>query len=67
MAEAHRSNGDPPCGREVISLRVKPNAKKRKNTNKKQWRDYLPVISHTAAALYWVIRLVLLLWDRFAR
>ena len=48
-------------------MRIKPNAKKRKNTNKKQWRDYLPVISHTAAALYWVIRLVLLLWDEFAR
>ncbi|MBR0258219.1 MAG: hypothetical protein IJQ58_10820 [Synergistaceae bacterium] len=37
--------------------------KKRKKASKKQWREYLPVIAHLAAALYWVIRLGLLLWD----
>lgn len=59
--------GDPPCGKEVIALRKKANTKRRKFTNKKQWRDYLSGISHLDAAAYWVIRLVLLLWDRFAR
>ncbi|MBQ7215988.1 MAG: hypothetical protein IJS39_08375 [Synergistaceae bacterium] len=41
--------------------------KRKKIANKKQRRDYLPVIRHLAAALYWVLRLALLLWDRFAR
>ena len=58
-------NGEPPCGKEVIALRSKPQ-KRKKVANKKQRRDYLPLISHLAAALYWVLRLVLLLWDRFA-
>ena len=48
-------------------MRVKPHAKKRKKASKKQWRDYLPTINHIAAALYWVIRIALLLWDRFSR
>ncbi len=41
--------------------------KRKKVAKKKQRRDYLPVISHLTAVLYLVIRLALLLWDRFAR
>ena len=59
--------GDSPCGKEVIALRKKAHSKKRKSTDKKQWRDYLPVISHFAAALYWFVRLVLMLIDWFNR
>ena len=47
-------------------MRVKPHGKKRKKASKKQWREYLPTIAHLAAALYWLVRLSLLLWDRFA-
>ena len=59
------SNGDPPCGREVIALRQKPKAKKRRNAAKKQGRDNLRRIHHIAAALYWFVRLVLMLIDWF--
>lgn len=48
-------------------MRGQAHSKKRKKASKKQWREYLPVIAHSAAALYWVIRIVLLLWDWFAR
>ena len=58
-------NGEPPCGKEVIALRSKPQ-KRKKVANKKQRREYLPGIHHVAAALYWFERLAFLLWDRFA-
>ena len=40
--------------------------RKRKKPGKRQRRDNLPKIGHLAAALYWFLRLVLMLWDRFA-
>ena len=39
--------------------------RKRKNPGKTQRRIDLAKISHFAAALYWLVRLVLMLWDRF--
>ncbi|MBQ7215989.1 MAG: hypothetical protein IJP54_02335 [Synergistaceae bacterium] len=49
-------------------MRTKAKSTKRKNaTNKKQRRDYLSGISHLAAALYWLVRLVLMLIDWFTR
>ena len=41
--------------------------RKRKNPGKKQWRHNLPRLTNIATALYWLIRLALLLWDRFIR
>ena len=41
--------------------------RKQKHPGKKQRQDDLAKISHLAAALYWLARLALLLWDRFAR
>ena len=61
------SNGEPLCEREVIALRNKAKKPKRRIAQKKQRRDYLRRINHLAAATYWVIRIFLLLWDKFTR
>ncbi|MBR6901519.1 MAG: hypothetical protein IKN30_05610 [Synergistaceae bacterium] len=42
------------------------NKKSQKRTSKKQRRDYLRGLSHLIAALYWLAKLLFLLWDRFA-
>ena len=41
--------------------------RKRKVPGKKQRRDDLSRIRNLAVALYWLARLILMLWDRFAR
>ena len=39
--------------------------RKRKEPKSKQWRQLLGQISFIATASYHVLRLILLLWDRF--
>ena len=57
------SNGEPPCRIEVKAM---PKKGKRK-LNKKQWPDNLRWVTYLAAATYWVVRTILLLWDWFTR
>ena len=56
------SDGKPPCGIEVHTMPKKG----RRKPQKKQRRDVLDRIAHLAAATYWVVRLILLVWERFA-
>ena len=60
---ASSSEGKPPCGNEV---NVMPKTGKRK-ANEKQRRDVLDRIAHLAAAAYWVLRIIFLLWDKFSQ
>ena len=55
--------GSRPADRQVNAMARK---KGRKHTSKKQRRDYLSGVHHTIAALYWFVRLILLLWDKFS-
>ena len=55
-------HGDLPCRLVVKAMARK---KGRKHTSKKQRGDYLSGVHHVLAALYWFVRLVLLLWDKF--
>ena len=48
-----------PCSQEVIHMASKTKSRKRKAANKS------PRIDIIAAALYWLVRLVFLLIDRF--
>ena len=41
--------------------------RKQKHPGKKQRRDDLAKIRNLAVALYWTVRLILMLWDRFTR
>ena len=59
----HRSNGEPPCRIEVKAMPMKAKRK----ANKKQRRSILPWIDKIAAALYWVVKTILLLIDWFTR
>ena len=55
---AYRFNGKPPCGFEVKAM---PTKAKRK-TNKKQRRFHiLPWIDKIAAAIFWVVKTILLI------
>ena len=56
--EAHCKTGSPPLRKDGDIVR------KRKNPGKKQRRDNLTKIHLFAAALYWLVRLILMLWDR---
>ncbi len=61
---AHRFNGELPCGFEVKAM---PEKGKRK-AKKKQRRFYvLPWIDKIAAAIFWVVKTILLLIDWFTR
>ena len=57
------SNGESPCGIEVNAMAHKS----RKHAKKKQRLDVLSWVTRLAAATFWVLRLVFLLWDRFSR
>ena len=57
-------NGDPPCRYEVKFMSKK---KGLKHARKKQWRSILPWIDKLAAALFWVVKTILLLVDWFNR
>lgn len=59
----HRPNGELPCGIEVNAM---PKEVTRK-AGKKQRRSFLPWIDKIAAAVFWIVKTVLLLIDWFAR
>ena len=46
-------------------MRKHERVKSRKRRNGK--KNYLPKVKLLAAALYWTVRLILLLWDRYTR
>ncbi len=60
---AHRQNGEPPCGIEVNAMPEKVTRKARK----KQRRSFLDRIDKIAAAVFWIVKTVLLLIDWFTR
>ena len=60
---AHRPTGSRPVESRCYFVANKAS----KHTENEQRRDILDRVSHLAAAIFWVVRLVLLLWDRFAR
>ena len=56
-------NGKPPCRIEVYTMP----AKGKRKANKKQRRKSPARIDIFAAATFWVLRIIFLLWDRFSR
>lgn len=60
---ASSSNGEPPCRIEVNAM---PKKGKRK-AHKKQRQGVLAWMAHLAAATYWVLRIIFLLYDRFCQ
>ena len=61
---AHRPNGEPPCRVEVNAMTVK---RPRKTGRRKQRQSFLPWIDKIAAAIFWVVKTILLLVDWFTR
>ena len=48
-------NGEPPCGIEVQAM-----PKGRRRAKRKQRRSFLPWIDKIAAAIYWIVKTILL-------
>ena len=61
-SRAHRPNGESPCRIEVKAMSHKRDSKR---TEKKQRHSILPWIDKVVAALYWFVKLVLMLIDWF--
>lgn len=61
---AHRPNGEPPCRVEVNTMTVK---RTRKAGRRKQRRSFLPWIDKIAAAIFWIVKTILLIVDWFIR
>ena len=60
---AHRPNGELPCGIEVNAMPKKVTRK----TNRKQRRNLSDRIDKIAAAIYWVVKTVLLIVEWLSR